>query len=251
MLSQACQMTSAVAPVRCAHLRLTRRARAAVRSIGPLHRMISRLRQNRLHEPQLRRAVAILGAGEGAFGVDLNSLGASSVIYSAGVGDDLTFEAALMGLVGCAVHAFDPAPSAAEWVKKNTSLAQLEFHPVGLAAADGTMEIHLTSRHSSDIRGGPARASCRVARLSSLMETLGHSQIDLLKLHIEGGEYAVIQDMLAGDVRPKLLIVAYHHKMYGIRPQATRDSVRDLRNHGYEAYWISNNGHEYGFVRTA
>src|SRR5271168_967726 len=59
-------------------------------------------------------------------------LGPSSVIYSGGVGEDITFEQELIRRFGVKIHIFDPSPVAVKTIARaNTD--HLLFKPLGLA----------------------------------------------------------------------------------------------------------------------
>jgi hypothetical protein len=55
------------------------------------------------------------------------------------------------------------------------------------------------------------------------MDELGHDRIDLLKLDVEGAEYAILDDLLKVGLRPPVLCVEYHrtttmeHMIGGVR----------------------------------
>src|SRR5580658_10188231 len=63
-----------------------------------------------------------------------SGMGPHAVIYSGGVGEDITFEQELIRRFGVKIHIFDPAPVATRTI----ALANTEgllFKPVGLAAS--------------------------------------------------------------------------------------------------------------------
>ncbi|MEO7863989.1 MAG: FkbM family methyltransferase [Nitrospirales bacterium] len=51
--------------------------------------------------------------------------------------------------------------------------------------------------------------TARCFRVSSLMQQLGDTSIDLLKMDIEGAEYTVIRDMVATNLLPRLLLLEF------------------------------------------
>ena len=88
-----------------------------------------------------------------------------------------------------------------------------------------------------------------VKPLQQLVEELGTSVPHVLKMDIEGFEYAVIDDVLAGPLRPHQWLIEFHHRMYGIGNDRTEAAVAKLRGEGYRLFYVSEGGHEYGFVR--
>ena len=92
-----------------------------------------------------------------------------------------------------------------------------------------------------------ATTRCPVRRLPTLMQELGHDRLDLLKLDIEGGEYAVLDDVLA--VGPRQLLVEFHHRWDGRGFDRTRQAIARLDAGGYRLFWHSRRGKEFGFVK--
>ena len=71
--------------------------------------------------------------------------------------------------------------------------------------------------------------------------------LDLLKMDIEGAEYAVLDDMLQSGILPDQLLVEFHHgkRRKGRFPvRATRPRVDALISRGYKVFWASQRGRE-------
>src|SRR5438128_785701 len=69
----------------------------------------------------------------GGWFVNTEGLNKSSVVYSFGIGRDLTFELSLVRDFSCTVHAFDPTPAALEWVRAQHLPPELKIHEIGIA----------------------------------------------------------------------------------------------------------------------
>ncbi len=179
------------------------------------------------------------------------------IVYCAGVGADLSFEHELMREFSARVFAFDPTPRSIAWLQTQEPVANFRFAPLGLAGFDGELELYppLESSHVSFSCVAPAHpASAQrfpVRRLASLMALLGHEAIGLLKMDIEGSEFGVIADLVAGPVRPDQILVEFHHRLPGVGWSATRDALKRLRSAGYLLFSVSRSNEEYGFVRAA
>jgi hypothetical protein len=68
-------------------------------------------------------------------------------------------------------------------------------------------------------------------------------------MDIEGFEYSVLDDILSTEIRPRQLLVEFHHTMYGINATETKRAVTKLEADGYKLFFVSSVGLEYGFVR--
>lgn len=84
--------------------------------------------------------------------------------------------------------------------------------------------------------------------LETMTKKLNHQQIDLLKMDIEGAEYDVIENMISSALRPKLLLIEFHHRFKGIGKAKTINAVAALRKVGYLVLSVSVTGREISFV---
>ncbi len=215
--------------------RLLRRSGIAVESSAPLETAGAR-------------------SGTWAFRGDL--LDERSVVYSVGVGDNVAWDLALIERYGLTVHAFDPTPRAAAWAAGQALPAEFVFHRVGLAAYDGTQRFRVPARASSvnfrplpaDEGGSEPTLELPVKRLVTLASELGHERIDVLKLDVEGGEYALLPDLPRDALAPRQLLIEFHHAPNARSFERTRLAIADLRERGYRLAWTSPRGLEFAFV---
>lgn len=191
------------------------------------------------------------GARSGVWVVDPRGLGPAAVVYSFGVGDNIAWDLAMIERFGCTVHAFDPTPRAAAWIERQSLPEQFVFHRVGIGACDGDMQFE-APRRSGDVnyrptsQGGELRAPVR--RLGTFVQSLGHTHIDVLKLDIEGGEYAVLPDALAAGVPIRQLLIEFHHDQERVPFAATREALALLRGSGFSIFHLSRRGLEFSLL---
>ncbi len=183
-------------------------------------------------------------------------LSASSVVYSVGVGEDISFDLALIERFGMRVHAFDPTPRSIEWLQSQTVPPEFVFHAYGVAGFDGNCAFLPPENPAHVSHTILKRESFRPAidlpvhRLGTIMNMLGHEQIDLLKMDIEGAEYGVLADMLACGVPVKQLLVEFHHRWPQLGIEKTKQAILALNAAGYRIFSVSPSGEEYSFQRT-
>lgn len=211
-----------------------------------------------LHECETRRH----GSSYGGWVVNPSQISPDSVVYSFGLGEDVTFDVEMVETYGVEVHGFEPDPLALEWLGRQDLPAGVHAHPYGLAASDGEATLHpvrpSTARQLSGGRtlsteiGPPAEEHekhvAQVRRLGSIMRELGHDHVDVLKIDIEGLEYEVLDDMLAGGIHPKQLLVEFHQSLKGIPATRTVQSIRKLRAAGYRPFFVSPRCAEISFL---
>jgi FkbM family methyltransferase len=182
-------------------------------------------------------------------------------VYSVGVGDDVTWDLALIDRFGVRVDAFDPTPRSIRWVQSRPLPAGFIFHALGLAEFDGEAQFAKKNKYpdgcSYDLVRSGTEASdavekviAPVARLGTIMNRLGHDRLDVLKMDIEGAEYEVLADMLLARIYPKQLLVEFHYfEGAAQRIDQTTRLIHRLNEEGYRAFARSPNGYEFSFVR--
>ena len=230
---------------------------AVIQKIPPLYRQINRIRKLRLHEPTLRREFQVLGSNYGGWAVPEGYLSADSIVYSVGVGTDISFDLAVLKRYSCQLFAFDPTPNAVRFIEDSRLPANFNFLPIGLGTHDGTEKFFPPKTagfdsFSQSSSGGNAEAgaiTCEVLTFPSLKRGLGHEKVNLLKMDIEGFEYGVIQQILSSQTpKPGCILIEFHHGMYGIPAEKTNAAVDSLIQGGYGIFWVSPIGREYGFL---
>lgn len=226
-----------------------------------LNEAMVRLQLSRLPKaPALQRPTINLGHssyGSWTFCPDL--VPEKGVIYSFGVGEDISWDLAMIERYGVTVHAFDPTPRAAEFVRKQALPEQFVFHEYGLASYDGVARFfppenpEWVSHTMLERKCGAGRVlEVPVRRLASIMSSLGHDRIDLIKMDIEGAEYAVMEDILesapvAGGAEQ--LLVEFHHRLEGKGVGDTLAAIASLERKGFRYFHISASTVDWGFVR--
>jgi len=204
--------------------------------------------------PQCRVETLRLGTGHGRWTVSPPLLGPGSVAYSFGLGRDVSFERALIERFGVIVHGFDPTPLAREWLRAQSLPPSFILHEVGIADYDGSARFAPPAQTDwesfSMVRqsGIGSAIEAPVARFATLVPRIGSPPPDLVKLDIEGAEYAVLPDLLASGFRPRQLLVEFHHRWAETGPRATREAIRLLNRAGYRVAAVSDKGREYTFV---
>jgi FkbM family methyltransferase len=203
---------------------------------------------------QIRCDCESLGVPGAVYFVNPNGLTADSIVYSFGVGDNIAFDLALIRRFRARVHAFDPTPRALEWIRSQILPDRFIMHELGLADYDGVAVFHPPDNADfvSYTTLGPTEnerdARAPVRRLKTIMESLGHDRIDLLKMDIEGAEYAVVNDLVQSRIRVGQLLIEFHHRWPGVGAARTRDAIEALNAYGLKVFHVSPTGMEYSFV---
>lgn len=196
------------------------------------------------------------GSNYGGWNVVSSEITSDSIIYSFGVGEDATFDIALINKYGLSVHAFDPTPKSIIWVEKQNFPDNFIMHKYGIADFDGDISFNPPDNpdhvsHTILERPKTANKSITVPvkRLTTIMKELGHNHIDLIKMDIEGAEYVVIDDLKKFNIRPRQLLIEFHHRFENGGVRKTKKAIRTIRKMRYEIFHVSDTGDEVCFIR--
>lgn len=197
------------------------------------------------------------GNNYGGFYLADKSLNKSSVVYSIGIGEDISFDTEVMDKFGCKIFAFDPTPKSVKWVKKNVKNQKFIFQPLGLASQKGKKEFFLPKNkdHVSgsihNINSIETANSIRLNfdTLSNIMKKHKHNKIDVLKMDIEGSEYEIIEDIRKYALDIKQILVEFHPHFEAEGKKKTIKAIKNLQEMGYKCFGRSNSLLEYSFIK--
>src|SRR5438874_6484772 len=139
---------------------------------------------------RIRRGYTLSTLGETSTGCSWtfcpDGLGRDSIVYSGGVGKDISFEHALAKKFGCVIHLLDPSPTGlATMDRVENQVPEFRFFQVGLAGGCGKLHLSppLNDKEGSWVSnqaGGTLETPC--VDLRTLLEQNHHHRVDLLKL---------------------------------------------------------------------
>ncbi|MEM6264907.1 MAG: FkbM family methyltransferase [Bacteroidota bacterium] len=206
-----------------------------------------------------------------------------SICYTAGAGEDISFDLSLAQKYQADVYIIDPTPRAIQHFKELKShtaegrpmpinqnpeftygvskenLKRVSFLPIGLWKNNEEMKFYAPAVESKvshsimNLQKSEKYFVATVERVSSLMKRLGHQQLDLLKMDIEGAEYQVLKTLGEDSIRPKVICVAYDEgtkpldNKYMHRIKASVEGVCDL---GYKLIHFEPGKFKTTFLRT-
>ncbi|MDP4265885.1 MAG: FkbM family methyltransferase [Bacteroidota bacterium] len=181
----------------------------------------------------------------------------TSIIYSFGVGMDISFELEMIEKYGVKIYAFDPTPKSIEWLNKQSLPGEFVFSPIGIAEYDGNALFsfpdnpdYVSGSMTQNMRKDNEKTEVKVNRLETIMKMYGHKSIDILKMDIEGAEYKVIDDIINTGIDIKQILFEIHHRFENLDIKDTKTAFRKLNIAGYKIFNISLNGEEYSFIKV-
>jgi len=207
---------------------------------------------------QVRCELERIGSDYGGYFLDPSKVSPDAVVYSLGIGEDISFDLSLINRLGVKVHAFDPTPKVKTWLTSQVLPDQFCFHDVGIAHFDGEALFYTPLRqdyvsHSIIQARQYSRQSIRapVIRLGTAMRQLGHTRIDILKMDIEGAEYAVLEDVARERIPVGQILVEFHHRLSSIGTGKTKYTLALLAGCGMRIGYICPRMDVFTLVRTA
>ena len=197
----------------------------------------------------------MIGTTYGGWCVLPELLNAQSIVYSFGLGEDISFDLGVIEQFDLSVFGFDPTSHSVHYIQGLELPDNFHFCEYGLAATDGDLKLFVpkdgnVSHSLVSTREQQQQISFPVKRLETIMAELGHANLDVLKMDIEGCEYEVLDDLLNSNIRPTQLLVEFHHKVLNMGLDKTRSYYDRLIEDGYRLFYLSDNGNEFCFCRT-
>ena len=180
-----------------------------------------------------------------------------SIVYSLGIGEDISFDLSIIKKYGVRLYALDPIPRSIRWTLSQKLPSEFHLLSYGVSDHDGIQRFHppKNPKHISyTVLDRPETAKkaieLEVRRISTIMKDLRHKKIDIIKMNIEGAEYVVVKDILECRIDVNQLLIGFHHQFPGISIDETSDTIDDLRLAGYKVFNISYTGRDYSLIRA-
>ncbi len=142
------------------------------------------------------------------------------------------------------VHAVEPAPENLRHLNANIALNHLNnvvVHAAAVSADPGEALLYVAGRGSGTnsllrerVKGDKGSVAVPTIRLDDLLERAG-GEVDLMKMDVEGAEYAVLHAISSQALRRIHRIVLEYHGVTGLDAEAVRDDLQShLQGNGFE-----------------
>lgn len=199
------------------------------------------------------------GNNYGGFYVCPRLLNQDSIVYSFGIGEDISFDKEIISRHGCKVYAFDPTPRSISWVKEQVLPKNFYFHDFGISSQTGSLDFYLPL--SKDRVSGSVikhlnvsnKITVRMKSLNDIANDLRHSNIDVLKMDIEGSEYGILGDIdqiLGKGLNIIQILVEFHDRFLDNNSMQSAQVIQILNRSGFKILAVSDSGNEMSFVKT-
>lgn len=184
----------------------------------------------------------------------------NNIVYSFGIGEDLSFSEDILKMNHSArVYAFDPTPKSAEYVKKHelSQCDRFSYERIGLSNEKRKTEFYLPENEqyvsgSELMHKGLKDAAIEVQMdiLENIAEEKGQNHINILKMDIEGSEFAVIESMKdITKLEIDQICVEVHDRFVKGGRKKLICMNRTLHDLGYILIYISKTGEELTYIK--
>ena len=199
------------------------------------------------------------GNSYGGFYVYPELLDENTIIYSFGIGEDISFDNAIIEKHSCKVFGFDPTPKSINWIANQKKNPNFHFYGFGLDSKSGFVDFYLPNndehvsgsllkqKNVSELK----KVSVEMKSFEDIIKELGHNQVDILKMDIEGSEYEVMDNILASKLSINQILVEFHERFFADGKDKTIEVIKKMKKNGYEIFAISDSYEEISFIKKS
>lgn len=194
------------------------------------------------------------GSSYGGFYLYELNLNENSIIYSFGLGEDITFDLAVIEKFRCKVFGFDPTPKSLAFLKTHQE-KNLIIRSIGISKLEGSQTFYLP-KNSNYVSGSLKKTKNLKSEINVLFDTFenivqsnNHTSIDILKMDIEGTEFDIIPEIVCSKIPVKQLLIEFHPRFFWNGYYKLYKVVKLLRANGYKCYAISKSFNEVSFIK--
>ena len=182
----------------------------------------------------------------------------NSIVYSFGIGEDISFDNAVIKSHNSEVFGFDPTPKSKMWIKTQKLYEKFHFYEYGISDKSGFVDFYLP-RNPEHVSGSAIKQNnvdvtnkvrVEMKSLKDIMNEFNHKHIDVLKIDIEGSEYDVIENILKCKISITQILIEFHDRFFKDGKLKAKQAIENLKANGYEIFAVSDSFEEVSFINT-
>lgn len=200
------------------------------------------------------------GERHGSYDILPEILPDKPIVFSFGLGDDIEAEKQIIDRYNGIVYAFDPTPKVKEYIENNEISSSLIFYNIALTNYNGEATFYFPENKEyisgsiqkenvgwQKLSNLGVNVTCN--KLSTIMDNLGITKIDYLKLCIEGSEYDVVENILLDGLDIKQIAIAFCGRNLKSNYNKDKKIYKLLTNSGYKSLPYAGEGNKITFVK--
>lgn len=185
--------------------------------------------------------IKLAGSDYGGYMVVEKGLSDHPVVFSFGIGEDISFDLEMIERYNATVYAFDPTPRSVSFIEKAEIPEHFHFYQYGLSDRDGMADFYLPKNKdyvsSSEVlhQGVDENNLVKVPMktLRNIMKELECNKIDILKLDIEGTEFKIIDDLLNEADKITQICLELHYFYFKDKKRKLYEFIEKLNSKGF------------------
>jgi len=172
----------------------------------------------------------------------------SSVIIDAGCGHEAEFSKHLIEKYSLQAFGVDPTIKHTPFLKILEETTRGKFHhlPLAVTPINGFITFHesrqnesgsILSSHTNMQNDDITTYNVESVNLKGLVQRIGATPVDFLKLDLEGAEYELLNEISEEDINPfKQIFIEFHHHCTNHTTRETTLLIRSICNKGFKVF---------------
>lgn len=198
------------------------------------------------------------GSSSGGFFIAPDLVPSTGIVYSFGVGTDVSFDLEMIKQHECKVFGFDPTPKSIMWVREQKLPKEFTMQPYGIGALTERVRFNLP-KNPDHVSGSALEhqmvdqqntVEVQLKSFNDICIELKHEKIDVLKIDIEGSEYLVMESILNSGVPIKQILIETHERFFKDGKQKGEALFKMFYDCGYRIFGISDTYQEISLVKS-
>lgn len=171
-----------------------------------------------------------------------------SVVIDAGCGHEAEFSRHLIEKYGLQAFGVDPTRKHTPFLKilEDTTKGKFRCLPLAVTPINGFITFHesrqnesgsILSSHTNMQNDDTITYSVESVNLKGLVQRIGATPVDFLKLDLEGAEYELLNEIGDEDINAfKQIFIEFHHHCTNHTARETKLLVRNICNKGFKVF---------------
>jgi FkbM family methyltransferase len=165
-----------------------------------------------VHPQQFRVIPWFKANGDKTLRLDYDELSIDSLVFDLG-GYEGQWSSDIYSKYNCAIFVFEPYPLYAENIRKRFAKNhKIRLFDMGLSAKSEELDLTISDDSSSTHKSGDRSVKIKVQQALEFFTTQAIDCVDLMKINIEGGEYDLLDHLLASNLilKVKNIQIQFH-----------------------------------------